>query len=78
MFAYSWQDSTSQPVEDMLHNRIYNIETGYPIGNHKPRIHFALCGRTLDVIRKHFTEFLPRIICKATGKFCTILFDFFD
>jgi len=78
-FVYSWQDSISRPVEDMQHNRTYDTERGYPIdNNHKSRIHFALCGRTLDVIRKHFTEYLPRILCRATGKYFALHHYLFD
>ncbi len=75
MFTDSWPESIFQPMESMA--RIWRRQVFGSTDNEDrergmipqptpPRIHFALAGRTLDVIRKHCPDLLPRILCRAT------------
>lgn len=71
MFTESWPDSVFQPLESIsrMWRRqalIPDCERGLDIDHQTPRLHLALNGRTLDVIRKHFPQLLPRILVRAT------------
>lgn len=71
LFTESWPESVFQPMEGM--NRIWrrqgslaDVERDEPVLKQGPRLHLALNGKTLDIIRKHFSELLPRILLRAT------------
>lgn len=71
MFTESWPDSVFQPMESIsrMWRRqalVSDSERGLDINHQTPRLHLALNGKTLDVIRKHFPEILPRILVRAT------------
>ena len=70
LFTDSWPESIFRPMESMARMwrrqlRGRELESGY-IPSAAPRIHFACNGRTLDIIRKHCPDLLPRILCRAT------------
>ena len=56
MFTDSWPDSIFRPMENSRISRLLP----------QSKMHFALCGSTLDVIRKHCPELLPKILCRGT------------
>ena len=61
----SWPESIFQPLENMT--RLWRRQVHVDIEHSQPpRIHFAVCGKTLDVIRKHCPDLLPRILCRST------------
>lgn len=71
LFTESWPESVVKPLENM--SRIWrrqgslgDVEGGEPLLQQCSRLHLALNGKSLDVIRKHFPEWLPRILLRAT------------
>ncbi|KZS08802.1 putative Cation-transporting ATPase 13A2 [Daphnia magna] len=71
MFTESWPDSVFQPMENIsrMWRRqalVSDAERGLDSNHLTPRLHLALGGKTLDVIRKHFPHLLQRILVRAT------------
>lgn len=71
MFTDSWPDSVFQPMESIARMwrrqaLISDTERGLDSDHQTPRLHLALGGKTLDIIRKHFPHLLPRILVRAT------------
>lgn len=71
MFTDSWPDSVFQPLESIARMwrrqaLVSDSERGLDSNHQTPRLHLALGGRTLDIIRKHFPSLLPRILVRAT------------
>lgn len=71
MFTDSWPDSVFQPLENIARMwrrqaLISDAERGLDSKHLTPRLHLALGGKTLDVIRKHFPQLLQRILVRAT------------
>ena len=63
----SWPESIFRPLEDM--NRMWRrqVRIDSESRSRPARAHFALCGKTLDVIRKHCpADLLARILCRST------------
>ena len=71
MFTDSWPDSVFQPMESIARMwrrqaLVSDSERGLNSDEQIPKVHLALGGKTLDVIRKHFPHLLPRILVRAT------------
>ena len=67
LFTDSWPDSIFQPMENI--SRIWQKQIWSTSELNKfvqPRMHLAMCGKTLDVVRKNFPDVLPKILCRGT------------
>jgi len=64
----SWPESVFCPMESVsrLHSSRQMSSRSYVADLTESKMHFALSGGTLDIIRKFCPELLPKILCRGT------------